>query len=80
MARLTINLDDRTHRALEEAAAQQKRSMDSIIEESLEMRGIQPFGAIAREIAAKGRAKSGLGAEEAMALAVEETRRFRRGE
>ena len=79
MARLTINLDDRTHRALEEAAARQKRSMDAIIEESLEMRGIQPFGA-AKEIAAKGRAKSGLGTEEAMALAVEETRRFRRGE
>ena len=79
MARLTINLDDRTHRALEEAAAQQKRSMDSIIEESLEMRGIQPFGP-SREIAAKGRAKSGLDTEEAMALAVEETRRFRKGE
>ena len=79
MARLTINLDDRTHRALEEAAAQQKRSMDSIIEESLEMRGIQPFGS-SREIAAKGRAKSGLGTEEAIALAVEETRRFRKGE
>ena len=31
MARLTINLDDRTHRALEETAARQKRSMDSII-------------------------------------------------
>ena len=79
MARLTINLDDRAHRALEEAAAQQKRSMDSIIEESLEMRGIQPLGS-SREIAAKGRAKSGLGTEEAMALAVEETRRFRKGE
>ena len=79
MARLTIDLDDRTHRALKEAAARQKRSMDSIIEESLELRGIQPCGA-AREIAAKARAKSGLGTEEAMALAVEETRRFRKGE
>ena len=79
MARLTINLDDRTHRALEEAAAQQKRSMDSIIEDSLEMRGIQPFGS-SREIAMKGREKSGLGNEEATALAVEETRRFRKGE
>ena len=79
MARLTINLDDRTHRALEETAARQKRSMDAIIEESLEMRGIRPCGA-AKEIAAKGRMKSGLGTEEAMALAVEETRRFRKGE
>ena len=79
MARLTINLDDRTHRALKETATRQKRSMDAIIEESLEMRGIQPCGA-AREIAAKARMKSGLGTEEAMALAVEETRRFRKGE
>ena len=79
MVRLTINLDERTHRALKETAARQKRSMDAIIEESLEMRGIQSCGA-AREIAAKGRAKSGLGTEEAMALAVEETRRFRKGE
>ena len=79
MARLTIDLGDRTHRALKEAAARQKRSMDSIIEESLELRGIQPCGA-AREIAAKARGKSGLGTEEAMALAAEETRRFRKGE
>lgn len=78
MARLTINLDDRTHQALEEAAARQKRSMDSIIEESLVLRGIQPSGA-AREIVAKARSNSGMGAEEAMALAVEETRRFRKG-
>ena len=75
MARLTIDLGDRTHRALKEAAARQKRPMDSITEESLELRGIQHCGA-AREIAAK----SGLGTEEAMALAVEETRHFRKGE
>lgn len=79
MARLIINPDGRTHPALEEGAARQKRSMDSIIEESLEMRGIQPFGS-AGEIAAKGRAKFGLDTEEAMAPAVEETRRFRKGE
>ena len=78
MARLTTNPDDRTHR-VEEVAAQQKCSMDSIIGESPEMKGILPFGS-AREIAAKGRAKSGLGTEEAMALAVEETRRFRKRE
>ena len=78
MARLTINLDDRTHQALEETAARQKRSMDSIIEESLVLRGIRPSGT-AKEIAAKARANSGMGAEEAIALAVEETRRFRMG-
>ena len=76
MPRLTISLADRTHRALKEAAARQNRSMASIIEECLELRGIRPYDT-AREIVAKARASSGLGADDAMALAVEETRRFR---
>ena len=78
MPRMTISLADRTHRALKEAAARQNRSMASIIEESLELRGIRPYET-AREIVAEARASSGLGADEAMALAVEETRRFREG-
>ena len=76
MPRLTISLADRTHRALKEAAARQNRSMASIIEESLELRGIRPYDT-AKEIVAKARAQSGLNATDAMALAVEETRRFR---
>ena len=76
MPRLTISMADRTHRALKEAAARQNRSMGSIIEESLELRGIRPYDT-AKEIVARARAKSGLSAEEAMVLAVEETRRFR---
>lgn len=76
MPRLTISLDDRTHRALKEAAVRQNRSMGSIIEESLELRGIRPYET-AKEVVAKARAKSRLNADDAMALAVEETRRFR---
>ena len=76
MPRLTIKLSDWTHRALKEAAARQNRSMGSIIEESLELRGIRPDDT-AKEIVARARAKSGLNADEAMVLAVEETRRFR---
>lgn len=76
MPRLTISLADRTHRALKEAAARQNCSMASIIEESLELRGIRPYDN-AKGIVAKVRAKSGLNAPDAMALAVEETRRFR---
>lgn len=79
MIRLTISLADRTHRALKEAAARQNRSMGSIIEESLELRGIRPYDA-AKEIVAKARAKSLLDADRAMALAVEETRLFRQGQ
>ena len=76
MPRLTISLSDRPHRALKEAAARQNRSMGSIIEESLERRGIGLYDT-ARDMVAKARAKSGLRADKAMALAVGETRRFR---
>ena len=76
MPRLTISLADRTHRALKEAAARQNRSMASIIEESLQLRGIRPYET-AKEIVARARANAWLDADDAMALAVEETRRFR---
>ena len=76
MPRLTISLADRTHRALKEAAARQNRSMSSIIEESLELRGIRTADT-AKELVAKARATSGLKADDALVLAVEETRRFR---
>ena len=76
MPRLTITLADRTHRALKKAAARQGRSMSSIIEESLEMRGIRT-STTAWEVVAKVRARSGLDADAAMVLAVEETARHR---
>ncbi len=79
MPRLTISLTDSIHRALREAAARQNRSMGSIIEESLELGGIRPYDTV-REIVAKARAKSGLSADDAMVLAVEETRRLRAGQ
>ena len=40
MARLTITLDDHLHQALKEAAARQGRTIGTIIEESLQLRGI----------------------------------------
>ncbi len=78
MARLTITLADRTHRALKEAAVRQGRSMAAIVEESLEMRGIRPLDS-AREIVASVRERSSLDADAAMVLAVKETRLYRKG-
>ena len=78
MIRLTISLAERTHRALKEAAARQNRSMASIIEESLRLRGIQPHES-ARELVANARRRSKLDADQAMELAVKETRSFRKG-
>lgn len=73
MSRLTITLDDDLHRALKETAARQGRSIASIIDESLRLRGIQDQ-ASARVLVAQARQRSQLTADEAMAVAVEETR------
>ena len=78
MTRLTVTLADQTHRALKETAARQGRSMAAIIEESLELRGIRPYET-ARELVLKARANSGLDSDRAMALAVREPRRQRKG-
>ena len=78
MVRLTISLAERTHRALKEAAARQNRSMAAIIEESLRLRGMQPVET-AQELVAKARRNAGLDAEEALALALEETGNYRAG-
>jgi len=77
MTRLTITLDDDLHRALKETAARQGRSIASIIEESLRLRGIQDQ-ASARALVQQARQRAQLDPDEAMALAVEETRNARR--
>lgn len=73
MTRLTITLDDELHRALKETAARQGRSIASIIEESLKLRGIRSQ-ADARALVARARDRAGLEASEALDLAVQETR------
>lgn len=63
---------------MKEATAQEERSMNSLIEESLEPRGSRALDTI-EEIVAKARANPGLRADEAMDLAVGETDRHRDG-
>lgn len=78
MPRLTISLTDRMHRALKDSAVRQGSSMSAIIQESLELRGIIPSDA-AIEIVSRAQSGSGLSNEEAMAIAVRETRLHRAG-
>ncbi|MDZ7685710.1 MAG: ribbon-helix-helix protein, CopG family [Gammaproteobacteria bacterium] len=73
MSRLTITLDDNLHRALKEAAARQGRPIASIIEESLRLRGIQSQES-ARALVAQARERANLEPDEALNLAIEETR------
>ncbi|MCC5863208.1 MAG: ribbon-helix-helix protein, CopG family [Gammaproteobacteria bacterium] len=76
MTRLTVTLDDDLHRALKETAARQGRSIASIIEESLRLRGIQGQ-ASARALVEQARRRAELDPDRAVELAVEETRAAR---
>lgn len=76
MSRLTVVLDDDLHRALKETAARQGRSITSIIEESLRLRGIQTYVS-AKTLVAKARQRAGVDVDAAIDLAVEETRAVR---
>lgn len=78
MARLTISLPDELHRALKEAAARRNRPIGQLVAESLEFYGIKTSESAA-ELVARARARSGLGEDEAVRLATEETRASRRG-
>lgn len=76
MSRLTITLADDLHCALREMAARQGRSIASIIEESLRLRGIQDQPG-ARALVAKARLHARLDPDKAMDLAVKQTRSAR---
>lgn len=76
MSRLTITLDDSIHQALKEAAARQGRSIGKIIEEGLILRGIKPMES-ARQLVARARDNAACGDDEALNIAVEETRAAR---
>ena len=78
VGRLTIELAETTHSALRQEAARRNRSIASIVEESLRMRGI-PQAKSVQSIVAKARAQAGLDAAEADAIALEETARYRMG-
>ena len=73
MPRLTITLSDERYQALKEAATKRRKSLVSVIDESLEFYGIKS-GQTANELVAKARQRSALSENDALALSVEETR------
>ena len=78
MARLTITISDEIHQALKQAALRQGKSMGRIIEESLEEMGIESDDSAAA-IVARARELSSMSEDEAIELAVRETRLQRNG-
>lgn len=79
MSRLTITLSDERHRALKEAAARRNTSIGRIIEEILDSYGIKTSESVSA-LVADARDRSGLAGDDAIAVAVEETRIERIGE
>ena len=77
MPRLTITLSDDRHRALKETAARRNTTIRRIDEESLDLYGVKTTESAAALVAAAAE-RSGLTDDEAMALAVEQTRAERR--
>ena len=78
MPRMTITLSEETHQALKEASARQHRPIAAIIEESLEYRGIKTRQQASKLVQA-ARARNQLSEDEAIRLAVKETRKARQG-
>lgn len=76
MARLTITLSDDRHRALKALAAASGRTIGEIIDESLELYGIKTEETV-EALVARVRDASPAYGDEAMEVAVEETRKAR---
>ncbi len=77
MARLTITLSDKRHRALKEAAARTNKTLGQIVEESLEFYGIKTSEE-ARGLVERARRRAALSPAEAGKLAIRETRAHRK--
>jgi hypothetical protein len=73
MARLTITLPEDRHRALKETAARTGKTIGDLIVESIDFYGIKTRSD-ATALVAEARERSGLSEQEALELAVEETR------
>jgi len=73
MKRLTITLNDHLHRELKKTAAREGRSVSSIIEESLRLRGTRGLSS-ARDLVRRAREQASLDQDEGLDVAIEETR------
>lgn len=76
MARLTITLSDDIYRALKSMAARQDTTIGELIENSLRAYGPTSQAAVVG-LVAKARRRSNVGEDEALELAVDETRKDR---
>lgn len=77
MPRLTITLSPERHRALKETAVRRGKTIRSLVEESLDAYGVKTMSQAAA-LVARARKRSAMAENEAIRLAVEETKAQRR--
>jgi hypothetical protein len=77
MPRLTITLTEERHRALKETAYRTRKSIRSLIEESLDAYGVKTTNRAA-QIVTKARRQARLSEREAIRIAVAESKAQRR--
>ena len=77
LTRLTITLSRERHQALKEASARSGKTLGQIVEESLEFYGVKTRDQ-AGELVARARKAAGLKEQQALDIALEETRSERR--
>lgn len=77
MSRLTITLADERYRALKDAAVQRGKTIGQLVDESLEFYGIKSRQD-ARELVRQARARAALEPADAVDLAQQEVRGFRK--
>lgn len=77
MPRLTITLTEERYQALKEAATKRRKSLITLIDESLDFYGIKSQQT-ALELVAQARRRAALSEEDALALALQEVSAVRK--
>ena len=77
MPRLTITLSEERYQALKEAATKRRKSLVTVIDESLDFYGIKS-GHSAAELVAQARRRAALAEDEALEMAVQEVNEHRK--
>jgi hypothetical protein len=77
MSRLTISLSDEMHQALKESSARTGRTIGSLIEEGLRLRGIRPMN-ITKNLVKKARSNSAINEDDALRIALDEVNQSRK--
>ena len=77
MSRLTISLSDEMHQALKESSARTGRTIGSLIEEGLRLRGIRPMNTT-KYLVKKARSNSAVNEDDALKIALDEVNQSRK--